>query len=1124
MPNFITNSNTKNLKSRLSEIIGVSKELKFLVGFFYFSGIRELYDSLKNNPDFVLKILVGLDVDFLNRHLVEYAYQANLSDDARINNFYNSIRKSINNDGFDNKEFYEQVKFFLNLIQTDRLLIRKTYHPNHSKLYLFKFNDQQVIRKNLFITGSSNLTRSGINTQNEFNVEISDYGFDEAEKYFDELWNNAVKINEIETAKKKLIEIIENETLIREITPFEAYCLILKSFLDTFEHKSLKTYILELLKKNGYKQYNYQIDAISQALAIIEKYNGVLIADVVGLGKTIIACAIAKQLNKRGIVICPPGLMGDQNKTEGWTKYLEQFELRDWEVRSVGDLESTLELVKENSEFEVIIVDEAHRFRNQDTKNYELLMNICRGKKVILLTATPYNNKPNDVLALLKLFITTKKSEITLDSNLEIKFQEIENIFKHLSYIRKHYNSKDANKRKRAEFYYKQIFNHLPIDLKKVKDKAHKLARQIREIIEPVTIRRNRLDLQKNIKYRNEVNDLSKVENPIEWFYGLTTEQLAFYDTVINSFFAPPDENGLFKGAIYQPFLYEKKLSETDDETKTTLESHREMIQQQNLYDIMRRLLVKRFESSFGAFEKSIQNFINVTEKILEFIHKTGQNNPLKGEYILDRDLIEKLLELSDEEIEEQLIEYENQIAKGVYPRKHKRYRIEKFERANEFIADIISDLELFKNISQKLKELKLIENDPKADCLIQKITEIVTHKPSNHEPRRKVIIFSEYADTVKHLEKKLKDINPSLAERTLVVSGNLPESTITIINKNFDASAKEQVDDYDILISTDKLSEGFNLNRAGIIINYDIPWNPVRVIQRLGRINRISKKVFEKLFIVNFFPTEIGAEYVRSRQIAESKMFIIHNVLGEDAKIFDIDEEPTPSELYDKIIKNPEEADEESFYTKVFNLFESIKQEHPHIIEKLNNMPARIKVAKANDQKQMFVFFKKNKLYVKAAAKIDDKIMVEDSSLELALEQIACTPDTKPIPISDDFWDIYQAAKETRDKSGSGISANSITSRALTKIDYILRNTGSNLPLELRLFLTMLREDIIDFGTLPDYTLRRISQLSHTQTGTLIKELETLKSELGENYLDTIKNKPESQKEIIVAIYNTNE
>lgn len=152
-------------------------------------------------------------------------------------------------------------------------------------------------------------------------------------------------------------------------------------------------------------------------------------------------------------------------------------------------------------------------------------------------------------------------------------------------------------------------------------------------------------------------------------------------------------------------------------------------------------------------------------------------------------------------------------------------------------------------------------------------------------------------------------------------------------MNENFDASYERQEDKYDILLSSDKISEGFNLNRAGMVINYDIPWNPVRVIQRVGRINRISKKVFDGLYIVNFFPTEKGAELVRSREIAGSKMFLIHNTLGEDAKIFDIDEEPTPAGLYERIRQNPDKMEEESFYTKMLKRFLEVKKENPQLI-----------------------------------------------------------------------------------------------------------------------------------------------------------------------------------------------
>jgi len=166
----------------------------------------------------------------------------------------------------------------------------------------------------MFITGSSNLTKAGLTTQQEFNVEISDYGTEDAEKYFDSLWDEAVKITEDDVIKKRLIEIIEKETLIKEITPFEAFVLILKTYLDSFEQKDIGESLEKTLIDNGYSPYQYQLDAVKQGLAIIEKNNGAIIADVVGLGKTVIACSIAKELRKRGLVICPPGLVGDRNK------------------------------------------------------------------------------------------------------------------------------------------------------------------------------------------------------------------------------------------------------------------------------------------------------------------------------------------------------------------------------------------------------------------------------------------------------------------------------------------------------------------------------------------------------------------------------------------------------------------------------------------------------------------------------------------------------------------------------------------------------------------------------------------------------------------------------------------
>ncbi len=1113
MKNFITNSDAENLQKRLSELIINSEELKFLVGFFYFSGLKELYTSLTKNHNVNLKVLVGLNVDKLNYQLIEYAdsedHSGCLSNEEIYNRYFNSLKKSINTEKFDTFEFYKQAKFFVELIKNGRLIIRKTIKPNHSKLYIFKLQKGQVGRNALFITGSSNLTNLGLTTQEEFNVEISDYGFKEAEEYFDNLWNNAVKITEDDVCKARLIEFLEKETLIKEITPFEAFALVLKIYLDSFEKKVVNESVKEILEKNGYTPYQYQLDAIQQALAVIEKNNGVILADVVGLGKTIIACVIARELKKRGVIICPPGIMGDARKKDaGWNMYKEQFKLYDWEVWSRGELDNLQEFIKKSKDIEVIIIDEAHLFRNQDTKNYEYLKNICRNKIVILLTATPFNNKPSDILSLLKLFIIPKKSGITLENNLTDKFSTFKSIFDRLAYIKKYYNSNDRKKRDKAYSDYKALFGEefiLPKALEKVKQRSKYLAKQIRDVIEPVTIRRNRLDLQNNPYYKDEVQNLSKVADPEEWFFELTKEQSDFYDTVIKEYFADPDEGGKFKGAIYRPFEYETESG------KLLEKENFEFIQQRNLYDFMRRLLVKRFESSFGSFEQSLKNFKHITKSVLEFIEKTGK-------YILDRGLLERIYDKDLDEIEVYLKEYAGKITEGVYPKNHKIYKLADFKYKKEFIDDIKSDLKMFDDILTSLDKLNLVKNDPKTNCLIQNLK-----SQREKDPDRKIVIFSEYVDTIKYLEPGLE---AAFKGRVLTVAGDLSSYKLNAIYENFDVSYREQKNNYDILLTSDKISEGFNLNRAGMVINYDIPWNPVRVIQRVGRINRISKKVFDELYIVNFFPTEKGAEMVKSREIASNKMFLIHNTLGEDAKIFDIDEEPTAANLYNRIQQNPEKLEEESFYTKMLKEFEKIKNTHPNLVYSLDKFPPRVKVAKKGNKNELFVFIKKGRLYIHCAQyNQGNKPEYKQLPFEDVFDKIACSPDEKSLNLSLNFWDVYEEIKSFREIRSAPVSEKSLEQQAINNLKTFLYKIQDERISEYRGFIQTLLEDILDYGTLPDYTLRRIANLESSDEKKIertIEEIKLLKEELGENYLEQEKlRQKDLYKEIIVAIEN---
>jgi hypothetical protein len=725
------------------------------------------------------------------------------------------------------------------------------------------------------------------------------------------------------------------------------------------------------------------------------------------------------------------------------------------------------------------------------------------------LTATPFNNRPADILSLLSLFIIPKQSTITLDSNLVDQFRGFKGIFDRLGYIKKYHNSTDEAKRQRAQNNYKGLFGEEKFDMKNVTKRSHYLAKQIRNVIEPVTIRRNRLDLTGNPYYKDEVTQISKCADPKEWFYELSKEQSEFYSRVIEQYFGDIDNGGRFKGAIYRPFEYKEGKTE-----KLDAKGNRQYIQQRNLFDFMRRILVKRFESSFGSFKQSILNFQRITTTAQDFIKRTQ-------EYILDRALLERIYQSNDDEIEKQLQEYEEKINKGEYPKNHERYKLKDFKEGDKFEADIQSDLDLFMEILEELDKLELVKNDPKTACLIQNITKQFNEKPNASEPRRKIIIFSEYVDTVLYLKKEM---TKHFGDRMLVVAGDLTAAKIGQINKNFDASYAEQENHYDILLTSDKISEGFNLNRAGMVINYDIPWNPVRVIQRVGRINRISKKVFGELYIVNFFPTEQGAELVKSREIAANKMFLIHSALGEDAKIFDEKEEPTPAGLYKRIQQNPDELEEESFYNKALRELIKIKKEHPEILGNLENYPPRVKVAKPFTEDELLVFFKKGRMYVAALPYTEEKPNPEPKSFEEVFDKVRCTPEEKGLPLSEKFWTAYEAVKNHKPYMPGATSEQSLEQRALIKLNHLINNVQTPELMPYKDLLRTLREDILHYGTQSEYALRRISNFSGDEkkiSGT-VDEIRQLQKELGRDYLArAIAGQKKLQKDIIIAIEN---
>ncbi|WP_159991433.1 helicase-related protein [Pelistega ratti] len=1110
MSEFITNNgNAVSVAKRVNTLISISDELKFLVGFFYFSGWSEIAESLQNNNKVVLKILVGLDTFNHMGAVVEYGLNHDgASQNEQFNTFLNSTKIALNQDILDTQEFYEQIQFFISMIEDNRLEIRKTESPNHAKLYLFHLNSEQRHIQGIsgeFITGSSNLTKAGLSGQQEFNVEIRDYGYETAESYFDELWEDALPITDNPKYKELLIELIHTNTLVANVSPFEAYCLVLKTYLDLYDQKDSNLNLGDLLEKLGFKKFSYQLDAVQQSLKIIEEHNGCIIADVVGLGKSVIASLIAKQLNQRGLIICPPGLMGSSySRDSGWWEYLEKFGLYNWQVFSRGALEQISNQI-EGKGFEVVIIDEAHYFRNESTQDYEYLSSICRGKKVILLTATPFNNSPADIFALLKLFIIPGKSSLSLDDDLESQFRSFGYIYDQLSTILKDYQSDDFKKREKVEKIYEQrIGLPLPIKIKEVQEEIKQLSEKIKHLISPIVIRRNRLDLQADYIYSKEIDELSKVRDPEEIFYYLTEEQNAFYDAVLSKYFGL---NGLFTGAIYTPFLYQTKL----DMDNLDKEENRKYQHQTNLFEFMRRLLVKRFESSFGSFEKSIERFLNTHKMVRNFIHKTGK-------FILDRKYLEKI---KDDNLDDIETFFENYLAENINNERGEIYTIEDLNDKDRFLKNIDSDIQMFEDIQKQLKTLNLIANDPKQETIIEKVRELFLK-----EPDRKIILFSEYVDTVKYLESGFKKV---FGDKVLICDGLVPKDLAKWLQTDFNAQFQgEQTNQFQILITSDKLAEGFNLNRAGVVINYDIPWNPTKVIQRLGRINRIGSKVFDELYLFNFFPSIKGASVVKSREIAGKKMFLIHNALGEDVKIFAENETPSPSNFVERINANPEEEGEINLSTKIRNLYYDISKKYPKIIKRIEQYPTRIKTAKSHTSHNLNILRKKgDSLFAQIITKKEDKSEVKDVSIEEFLYNLECEVDEPRVKFSMNFWELYEEFKEGKVKTRNNRGASDISSevKALDTINFFRKQLFEVRP-DLVSFADALKIDLREYKTLPKYSLKKIAQISNTRRDDnfmlYVEELERLQKLLGANFLSEIRQKLGNRtKEVIIAVEN---
>lgn len=979
---FITNKE-KFLSDIINGILPKTDAVDILVGYFYYSGYMQLSENLKDKQ---IRILVGLDIDLhISKHIREVEAIRNefISRNIIKEEYYKQFVHIFNDSDFlDTAEKLEQFKMFYGKILDGTLEIRKTLDPCHSKMYLFAYNDLMNEGGELpgvLITGSSNLSYQGLKGRLELNARFNDkQDYEEGKKLFDELWESSVVV-----ASKDNLDEWNNKVMARIwydkiYSPYLMYVRVLKEYFNIPTSENLLTPYD--ITEGRYSNLRYQTDAVQMAINALNNHNGAIVADVVGLGKSVIASTIARNLRLRTIIVCPPHLY------KQWEGYRDEFGFTA-SVFSAGKIEDAVlhyqELVKDGEQF-LIIIDEAHRFRNEYTQDYALLHNLCFGNKVLMLTATPFNNQPADIYALIKLFQIPTNSTLKTVENLGASFKDLINKYKKLR--------EEQREGKKTD--------------EEIKTQVNDMAKKIRSIISPLVVRRSRLDLQGIPEYADDLKQqniqLVMPNDPEELEYDLSELKDLYMTTLdrINKSEGSSDDVYRFKAARYSPVLYIKEESKDklakELEDKTGVKFNLLLGRQTNISSFMRHLLVARFESSVAAFKASLGYMIQSSEHMLRWIDQRRKIPVFKKGNLPD---VSAFYDTSDdgmEEIEELFEKYE---ARGFFEIDMKYVK-------DSFVTDVKADVQLLKNLQEQwFGKDNIIKSDPKLDSFIR-----IVRKQMKNDPNRKLVVFSEFADTVNYLGKAL--VNAGLPAMKYT-SADATSANKDLIRANFDAGLKPalQQNDFYILVATDAISEGYNLHRAGAIFNYDIPYNPTRVIQRIGRINRINKKVFDQLYIYNYFPTDVGEAETRTKEISTLKMAMIHAIMGEDTKAL-TKEEDLQAYFKERYRKELSRNEEESWDTPYRKLLNSLKG--TDVYNNALELPHRARTARRVDKpkKGVLMFGRKGDDFVfKIGDASNPPAMI---SAEEAISLFEADINEKPVDLSKNFDAVYQLVKSS--------------------------------------------------------------------------------------------------------------
>lgn len=990
---FFTNEDSNTLLDKLDGVFKHNPHIaRFdaLIGYFRSTGYFKIHPFLKNVPK--IRILVGINVDAVTADYKKKGLLLQSVGDVKKTkqDYLRSLEEEINNADYD-EQIENSVFQFIQDINKGKIQIKA--HPTrklHAKIYIFRPEDFNPHSSCEVITGSSNLTKAGLgatgNTSNyEFNVSLRDYDDVKfATDEFEKLWQEAVDIlpTEVEDAKDKTF-------LKGEFTPFDLYIKLLIEYFGKeieFNPNNVKDL------PQSFKRLTYQLDAVQQGFEILEKHNGFFLADVVGLGKTIVAIMIARQHfyfnNSREhtpqtLIITPPA-MKDQ-----WEDTLRKFGMR-----RQADLitNGSLHKVEHPEEYDLIIVDEAHRFRNDNTNNYENLQRICKTpshsgkkKKVILISATPLNNRPDDIRNQVLLF--QDANDGTLEINVGEFFSRVNQRYKKINKI------KGAPTSQIAELY----------------------AEVRNKVIEPLTVRRTRTDLLQHDLYSKDLEKQNivfpEISLPEKLLYPLESSLNELYDETVK--LIQGGKQGL-RYIRYRAIEFMKPEHAKDYDRP-------EFISEQ-LAKIMKTLLIKRLDSSFYAFHCTLERFVK------------GSNTMLK---MIEAD---RIMIAPNHKVEKHLLEgNEDELLKILLQEQDTDPSIKILSRDDfepEFIEELKRDHDILTDMEARWKEIIEREEDPKLEKLFSVLDSKLLLKSRN--PEQKLVVFSESLETTNYLKKKLTDRKH---QNVIAVNSKNRKELQNDIRNNFDANVLigKQSSKYNIIVTTEVLAEGVNLHRSNTILNYDTPWNSTRLMQRIGRINRIGTKA-NRIYIYNFFPTEKVEGDIQLRRRALIKLQAFHSALGEDSQIYSTDEQVETFGLFDEKPQGDKSINERLQYLMEIRKF---REESPDEFHRIKKLPLKIRNAVKNQERQNnTISFLRNKKH-HAFYEVDPEGNLKELGFLEAAPVFKCDPTVQALPLHEKHHEQVRKAldhfvKQSEEKIITAQQSQILTSQQRQAINYI--------------------------------------------------------------------------------------